>query len=86
MRQQAVKAVPSGQDVQSVADAYGGLNIRNVFRWLADFANFGQNALMAKHIPGRPSKVTPEEMRWLAKAVKDNTPLQHKFPCGLWTL
>jgi transposase len=85
MRQQAVKAVRSGQDVRSVADAYG-VNIRSVFRWLAEFANGGQNALMAKHIPGRPSKVTPEEMRWLANAVKDKTPLQHKFPFGLWTL
>jgi hypothetical protein len=41
-----VKAVRSGQDVQSVANAYG-VNIRSVFRWLADFANGGQNALMA---------------------------------------
>ena len=85
MRQQAVKAVRSGQDVQSVANAYG-VNIRSVFRWLEEFANGGQNALLSKQIPGRPSKVTPEEMRWLANAIKDNTPLQHKFPFGLWTL
>jgi transposase len=85
MRLQAVKAARSGQDVQSVADAYG-VNIRSFFRWLADFANGGLNALMAKFIPGRPSKVTPEEMRWLAGAVKGNTLLQHKFPFCLWTL
>ena len=36
---------PSGQDVQSVANAYG-VNIRSVFRWLAEFANGGQNALL----------------------------------------
>jgi len=85
MRQQAVTAVRSGQDVQSVADAYG-VNIRSVFRWLVEFASGGQNALLSKQIPGRPPKVTPEEMRWLANVVKDNTPLQHKFPFGLWTL
>ena len=38
MRQQAVKAIREGQDVASVATAYG-VNVRSVFRWLADFAN-----------------------------------------------
>lgn len=36
MRQQAVKAIREGQDVASVAAAYG-VNVRSVFRWLADF-------------------------------------------------
>ena len=85
LRQQAVKAVREGQDVYSVAAAYG-VNVRSVFRWLADFANGGQKALLAKPIPGRPPKVTEEEMRWLANAVRDNTPQQFKFAFGLWTL
>lgn len=85
MRQQAVKAVREGQDVSSVAAAYG-VNVRSVFRWLADFANGGQNALLAKPISGRPPKISAEEMRWLANAVKDYTPLQYKFAFGLWTL
>lgn len=85
MRQQAVKAIREGQDVASVAAAYG-VNERSVYRWLADFANGGQNALLAKPIPGRPPKVNAEEMRWLAQAVRDNTPLQFKFEFGLWTL
>ena len=85
MRQQAIKAVRSGQTVASVAAALG-VNTRSVFRWLADFANGGQNALLAKPIPGRPSKVSAEEMRWIAQAVRDNTPMQFKFEFGLWTL
>jgi transposase len=85
MRQQAVKAVREGQDVKIVAAAYG-VNIRSVFRWLADFANGGQNALLAKSISGRPPKVSEHEMRWLAQAIKDKTPLQFKFEFGLWTL
>jgi len=85
MRQQAVKAVREGQTVQSVAAAYG-VNQRSVFRWLADFANGGQNALLAKPIPGRPSKLSAEEVAWIANAVRDHSPQQFKFEFGLWTL
>ncbi|MGD9710338.1 MAG: IS630 family transposase [Halothiobacillaceae bacterium] len=85
MRQQAIKAVREGQTVQSVAAAFG-VNPRTVFRWLADFANGGQNALLAKPIPGRPPKLSVEEMAWIARAVRDNTPQQFKFEFGLWTL
>lgn len=55
-------------------------------RWLADFANGGQNALLAKPIPGRAPKLSAEEMAWIARAVRDNTPQQFKFEFGLWTL
>jgi len=85
LRQQAVKAIREEQDVTSVATAYG-VNVRSVFLWLADFANGGQNALLAKPISGRPPKVSSDELRWLARAVRDNSPLQFKFAFGLWTL
>ena len=85
IRMQAVKAVREGQTVASVAAAYG-LNERTVFRWLSKFVNGGQTALLAKPVPGRPPKVTPEEMRWIARTVRDDTPQQFKFPYGLWTL
>lgn len=85
LRQQAVKAVREGQDVMSVAAAYG-VNVRSVFRWLADFASGGHNALLAKPIAGRPPKLSAEQTRWLARAVRDNTPLDFGFAFGLWTL
>jgi len=85
MRQQAVKAVRSGQTAESVSKAMG-VNIRTVFRWLASFSTGGQRALLAKPIPGRPRKLTAEEMAWIAKTVKDNTPQQFQFDFGLWTL
>jgi len=78
MRQQAVKAVREGQPVESVAAAFG-VNKRSVFRWLAAF-------LLAKPIPGRPSKLSQEQMEWIARAVRDNTPQQFRFEFGLWTL
>ena len=85
MRQQAVKAVRNGQTVESVAKAYG-VNIRTVFRWLSKFASGGQQALLSKPIPGRPPKVTAEEMRWIAQTVRDQNPQQMKFEFALWTL
>jgi transposase len=85
LRQQAVKAVGRGETVANVAAALG-VNIRTVFRWLSDFASGGQKALLAKPIPGRPPKVTPEEMRWIAETVRDQTPQQLKLEFGLWTL
>jgi len=85
MRQQAVKAIREGQSVDSVAAAFG-VNKRSVFRWLATFMNGGQNALLAKPIPGRPSKLSHDQMKWIADAVRDKTPQQFCFDFGLWTL
>jgi transposase len=85
LRLQAIKAIREGADVASVALAYG-VNVRSVFRWLADFANGGHSALLAKPIPGRPPKISAGEMQWIAQAVRDHTPLQYKFNYGLWTL
>lgn len=85
MRQQAVKAVREGQAAPQVAAAFG-LNVRTVYRWLADFANGGQNALLAKAIPGRPPKISEEEMLWLAQNIREHSPQQFKFEFGLWTL
>lgn len=85
MRQQAVKAVREGATVASIAAAFG-VSTRTVFSWLAQFAEGGQNALLAKPIPGRPPKISAEEMQWIAQAVRDNSPQQFKFEFGLWTL
>ena len=63
MRQQAVKAVRHGETADSVSKAMG-VNIRTVFRWLADFSMGGQSALLAKPIPGRPTKLSADEMSY----------------------
>ncbi len=85
MRQHAVMAVGQGETATNVANALG-VNVRSVFRWLADYATGGHTALRAKPIPGRPQKVTPDEMRWLVQTIKDETPRQYQFEHALWTL
>lgn len=85
MREQAVKALRDGQPAAEIATAFG-MNIRTIFKWQAKFMEGGQAALQAKPISGRPSKISEEEMRWIAGAVRDNTPQQFGFAFGLWTL
>jgi len=85
MRMQAVKAVKNGEDAKSVAAAYG-MNVRTIFRWVALFAEGGQKALQAKPIPGRPPRLSGEQLAWLAATVRDHTPQQHRFAFALWTL
>lgn len=75
MRQQAIRAVREGQTATSVAASFG-LKVRTVLNWLAKFSDGGEEALLAKPIPGRPAKVSDEEMRWIAQAVRDRTPQQ----------
>jgi transposase len=85
IRMQAVKAVREGRTVADVADTFG-VNERTVFTWLSKFADGGQNALVSKPKPGRPPKLSADQMRWIARTVRDETPQQMKLPYALWTL
>lgn len=42
--------------------------------------------MLAKPIRGRPPKVSDEEMRWIAQAVRNHSPQQFASEYGLWTL
>lgn len=42
--------------------------------------------MLAKPIPGRPPKVSDEEMRWIAQAVRNHTLQKFGFEYALWTL
>ena len=81
MRIQAVKAVERGQTVAEVAAAFG-VNERS-YRWLAAYASGGQQALQARPIPGRPTKLKAKHLRWLASTLRDTSPQQHwSSRCG----
>ena len=82
---QAIKAVRNGRTVANLADAFG-VNERTLYRWLLRYAEGGQKALRSKPKSRRPRKLTPEEMRWVARTVRDGNPQQLKMPYALWTL
>lgn len=82
---QAVKSHKGGVPASVIAESIG-MSPKTIYRWLRDYLDGGQSALLAKPIPGRPPKLTTEQMTWVARTVRDETPLQHKFPFGLWTL
>ena len=84
-RMQAIKMVRGGLSVPEVATFFN-VTTRAVFKWIASFAENGQNGLLAKDGSGRPPKVSPEQMQWIALAVRNNTPNQLRFEFGLWTL
>lgn len=85
MRIQGVKMVRAGFAASAVAQFFG-VSVRAVFKWVAAFSEGGQNALQAKDGAGRPPKLKPEQIQWIAKTVCDHTPDQLKFEFGLWTL
>ncbi len=85
MRMQAVRAHREGVSAPAIAKTMG-VSDQTVYRWLRDYFSGGQQALLAKPIPGRPQKLTTEQLAWVAKAVREESPLQHKFAFGLWTL
>lgn len=85
MRMQAVKMARNGMGVPEIAKFFG-VSIRSIFKWIAAYSSGGQNALQAKDGAGRPPKVKPEELAWIAAKVKDHTPDQLKFEFGLWTV
>lgn len=85
MRQRAVKAVREGQPPAEVAKTLG-MNRRTIYRWMATFNEGGQNALLAKPIPGRPSVLTEAELEWLYRSISNHSPQQFQFDFGLWTI
>ena len=82
-RRLAVQRVFEGYSTEEVAD-FLGVDPSTVRRWVASFRDQGEQALLARPVPGRPPKLTPAQekiiRRWL-----DESPTAHGFETELWT-
>jgi len=84
LRKRGVAAVQAGESPESVAAALG-VNVRTVYRWLAQYRQGGWGKLDAHKRGGRPPKLDGGALRWIYKTVVDKNPLQLNFPFALWT-
>jgi transposase len=84
LRKRGVAAVQSGESPTQVAAALG-VNLRTVFRWLAQYRRGGWDRLEARKRGGRPPKLDARALRWLYNTVANKNPQQLKFPFALWT-
>jgi transposase len=84
MRLRAVDAVESGVHPEDVAASLG-MGRGTVYGWLAKYREGGRDALRARPVPGRPPKLTGEQMRRLYTLITGSDPRQLEFAFGLWT-
>ena len=85
LRIRVVRQVRDGASPEELARVLD-INPRTIYRWLVRYHYGGFEALKTRRIPGRPPKLNAEQLHWLARTVRDNNPLQMKFPFALWTL
>lgn len=80
----AVAAVEAGQHPEDVA-AILGLARSTVFGWIARYREGGRQALKARPVPGRPPKLSGQQLRTLYTLVTGVDPRQLQFEFALWT-
>lgn len=85
LRLRVIEQVEDGASPEELAQVLD-INPRTVYRWLEKYHYGGKEALKAKPIPGRPPKLSGEQMSWIASTVRVKNPLQLQFPYALWTL
>src|SRR3954465_8918010 len=69
--EQVARGVPAAQVGAGLAAL--GLHRRTIYTWLATERTAGREALRAKPVPGRPRKLTDEQLRELAVDRRDRS-------------
>ncbi len=62
-----------------------GMHRKTVYGWLAKLRDGGKDALKAKPVPGRPPKLSAEQMRRVYTLVTGASPRQLQLEFELWT-
>lgn len=84
IRIRAVQQVEAGESPESVIKALG-FSRQRIYEWIAKFREGGFEALRAKPIPGRPRKLTGNQIAWIHRTIVEKNPLQLRFEFALWT-
>lgn len=84
MRMRAVSAVEAGQHPEDVA-ATMGMSRSAVFGWIARYREGGKQALRARPVPGRPPKLSGDQLRKLYTLITGVDPRQLQFEFAMWT-
>lgn len=84
LRLRAVGQVAAGAHPEDVADVLG-LHRKTVYGWLAKYREGGKDALKAKPVPGRPPKLSGQDIARLYGLIVGRDPRQMSFEFALWT-
>lgn len=84
LRMRAVRQIELGARPKDVAEALG-LRRSTVYGWLAAYREGGPDALRAKPVPGRPPRLSPEQVRRLFVLLAENDPRHIDPESTLWT-
>ncbi len=84
LRIRAVSSVQAGETPVTVARTLR-IELRSMYRWLAQYRQGGWDALKAKPLAGRPPKLSGKQMKWVYDTVTQKNPMQLKFEFALWT-
>ena len=85
IRIRAVQQVEAGESPEVVVKALG-FSRASIYNWLAAYREGGLDALKAKKLEGRPTKLSGKQIELLYRYIANKTPLQFKFAFALWTL
>ncbi len=84
LRLRAVDQVCQGARPEDVALALG-LHRKTVYAWLKKYREGGRSALLAKPVPGRPPRLSEQQLRELSALLTSADPRQFNFEAALWT-
>ena len=78
------RVIEDGESPKKVSESYG-LGDKTIFTWLKKAKDEGLDALAPKPVPGRPSKLTPEQESEVRYWIINGDPRQYNFDYALWT-